>query len=311
MNRKPRDLTRVVAFIETGFSRRCRALIDRARRDREWMIVLGLPGDGKSFAYRRYLIDHPVTKIGGISKTAVLGARVPQGGVSQNALMYRFGSRFGLALPGRPAAFFIMLVNWTIDGGVELIAVDDAHELAREPRKWLRSFHDSLQDPADPEREPIQTGVVLLGNHLRTDRMPLFKHRRYNQDVDWIQFERRLHFDLPLVQVDGLYAEEVGEALRGLEELYRPQFPELRLQPFAEAMFELLLDPAIDFATVKRVRMDSLVKVVLMALTAEAADGGWGRGIRGHLTIAIERLRLRPQELDQFAVPVDELDDVA
>jgi hypothetical protein len=316
MKRQPRGFVPARAFIETGFSRRCAGLFRRVIQDREWMIVLGLPDDGKSFAYRRFVADYPVAKVDGITKTSVLATRVPHGGVSQNALMYRLGTRFGLLLPGRPPAFFAMLVNWTLDAEVQLIMIDDAHELSKEPRNWLRSFHDSLQDPPkdpfNPTREPITTGVVLLGNALRGDRTALFRHRRYANDLDWIQFERRLHFELPIVRVPGLDGEETGEALRGLEELYRPQFGDLRLQRFAESLHERLLDPAIDYAASGTVRMGGVVKVVMHALSNEAAEGGWGGGIRRHQVRAVDVLRTRPQELAKYSMDdEDGVDDAA
>jgi hypothetical protein len=302
--RRPRELERVPAYIETGFSRRLKRVFDDAMKNREWAIALALPGDGKSFWYRQFLLDHPVTKVDGVTKTDVLGTRVPQFGISRNALMFRLGARLGLLLPGKPAFYFVGFIAWVLAAGVQVVAIDDAHELTRDPRKWLRECIDTLADPDQhPGLEPARVGVVLLANGLPDGKAatPLFSRSKRAIDFDWLQFERRLDTVRPVVWVEGLDENETGEALAGLELAYRPQFPELDLQSWAGALFDALLAPEIDYANLKRARMDSIVKCVVMALSNEAEVGGYGEGVGPKLDQAVQRLRLRPEELGRYS----------
>src|SRR5262245_37580286 len=103
---RSRPLRRIPAFIDTGFARRLRKHIEDAHETREWVILLGLPGDGKTWAYRQFLADHPVRRFEGRLRTDVLACRIPQGGVSSNGLMYALGRRVGLTMPGRPFAYY-------------------------------------------------------------------------------------------------------------------------------------------------------------------------------------------------------------
>jgi hypothetical protein len=307
-----RPFTVVPAFIETGVARRCAAVVEDALRLRDNQIALSLPGEGKTAFFLHLFAINPVVKENGLVRTPVLGCRRPHAGSDRNALMFMLGSRLGRILRMAPSEYLASLVGLAQGAGVVLLVFDDAHELSRAQRAWIREFTDLLLEPARPDLEAAQVAVVYLAAGLPRGRQatPLFGHGpmtptkdgRPRVDLDWIQFERRLDGRSPVAWIDGLDLPETGEALNGLTELYRPQFPELDLAAFAEDLHAGLTHPTVDYAGTGRVRMESLSKAVLSSLDREAAEGGWGGAgtIAAHLAAAVEILKARADGLDNL-----------
>lgn len=91
--------------------------------------------------------------------------------------------------------------------------------------------------------------------------------------VHWRQWRRRLDGTMPFCLVLGHTEEEVREVCAGYEDLYRPQFPDLRLCRWAGALYTWLTHPVLDRDGSKRVTMDHLNKVLTAALRAAWALG--------------------------------------
>jgi hypothetical protein len=311
---RPREFTPVRAFIDTAVARRMRAPVDRATRLGTNVIVLSLPGEGKTQFYLRMVSEQPVIKQDGKIRTSFLGCRRPHSGSEKNSLMYMLGARLGRILPMKPAEYLTSLVGIAQEAGVKSIVIDDAHELSRQQRAWLREFCDLLLDPARSGLAPAPVSLIYLANGLPRGRQttPLFGHGPMGRsrdgnlrvDLDWVQFERRLHGTKPVAWIDGLDLEEAGEALNGLTEIYRPQFPELDLAAFTDDIHAGLLHPLVDYAGTGRVRMDSITKVVIAALDEEATAGAWGASstIGPRLATAVELLKYRPELFENPAL---------
>lgn len=304
--RKPRVFTPIFAYIETGFARRCLPVIERAMRERCAVIAVSLPREGKSETLREFLRRHPVVVVAGRKHTDVLATRTPHAGSDKNALMYQLGSRLTPILRMSPSAYLTSLIGATLLGGVTLVVIDDAHELTKAQRNWLREFVDLLLDPSDPKLTGVHVGVVYLAAGLPQGKQntALFAHGPTHGptiDLDWLQFEGRLDGREPVAWLPGLDLADTAEALAGLEDLYRPAFPDLELVPYSEDLFAALLDDRIDYAATGRVRMDSVVKCVLAALSEDARTGGWGGDLGGPLARYAGVLAARPHDLDEFS----------
>lgn len=309
---RSRAFTVVNAFIETGVARRLMAAVEDAVQLQTQVIALSLPDEGKTAFFLHLLVLHPVVKESGVTRTGLLGCRRAHSGSERNALMYMLGARLGRILRMAPAEYLTSLVGLAQAAGVVLIVIDDAHELSRAQRAWIREFSDLLLEPARQDLPSVRVAVVYLAAGLPVGRQatPLFAHGpmtpgkdgRLRVDLDWLQFERRLDGSSPVVWIGGLDLAETGEALNGLTELYRPQFPDLDLAAFAEDIHAGLLHPTVDYARTGRVRMGSLSKIVLAALDREAAEGGWGGAstIAPRLAWAVEVLKARPDRLDNL-----------
>ena len=298
--RTPPAFKRVRAYIDNGFARRCRIELEQALADRSFVIVMAQPREGKSTELGRFMAAHPVGRVDGVVRTEVLATRVPHAGSDRNALMFRLGARLGLPLPLGASAYYHALITATIRAGVELIVIDDAHSLRPTQRAWIREFLDSLRAPEEQGLRGREVGLVLLAAGLPEGGQgtDLFIHSRRGLDIDWLQFEGRMEDP---VWLRGLDLAETGEVLAGFEIVYREQFPQISLTPYAEDIFAAMLDPRIDYAHTGCARMKELDRLVTTTLRTAAEKRNDGSKLGVHLAQTIDRLLTRRQRLEDLS----------
>lgn len=259
------------AFVPTRFATVLISIFELCRATHGWRVVCAQPGAGKSTALARYVLDHTPATVERIRQVPVLDTRLPHGHFTANALMYALASRLGPLPRMTTDAFRAWFVVACDRAGVELIVIDDAHELTLAQANYLREFTDDLK------RLGRRVGLVLLSavDSLEPAKQPLWALIR-RSSLTTKQFDRRLHGTDPLVLVQSESLAELGDVLASFEELNRDQFPDLRLARYAESVFGWLTDPRVDTAHMGRVKMASLCDV-LEATLAEL----WIREMRG------------------------------
>lgn len=143
---------------------------------------------------------------------------------------------------------------------VECIIIDDAQDLALPHLAFLKELTDNLA--ALPYQR--QVGLCLVAATIG-DLVP-FKETFAGPEMLWRQFRRRMDAERPYCIIQGQTEEEVRHILTTFEEIYRDQFPDLRLRRWAKPVFTWLTHPILDPDGTSRVTMDSLTRFVTGAL---------------------------------------------
>lgn len=278
-------------FIPTRFARRLVEVLELALETGQWFVVCAQPGDGKSTALRWFLRRRPRTRDErGVAHVPILAARVTKATKSSpNTLMLALASSLGAVPNFTMSRFRLWFVTACDRAGVQMIVIDDAHELTDEQLDYLRELTDQLLD------RRRRVALVLLAAAKSTDptALPVWRRIRASGLGAW-QFDRRTDGSDPLVLIESMTEREQREVLATLQREYRSAFPSLRLTRYSTSMFEWLLDTRIDRAEMKRVRMDSICKVVYAALADAQTAGLTDVGAAGELLhAAAVRLALR------------------
>ncbi len=253
-------------FIPTGFSQRLLDILDLAYSSSHWFVVFGQSGDGKSTTLREFVRRHPIERSDGVRQVPVVSTRVPTGRFAADHLVQALAQKFG-ALPNlRSSQMRQWLVTACVHQGVRLIVIDDAHELRVSQLNYLRELTDQIKDLG------VDVGVVLLSvtNGKEPKTQPIWR-LIVDNGLETQQFSNRLDGTDPIVLVESLSRGEVGRVLQTLEEIYRTDFPELKLACWTKSVFGWLTDPRVDYARMGRVRMKAVRQIVEAALAEAAA----------------------------------------
>lgn len=266
-DRPPFQLQEV--FIENAFERRFQGLVCGARRERSSHIISALPGSGKSWGIGE------MVKECGMYKSHNAGTRMPIMSIvapKNETREYAIGNALTASLGVIPSS-----VSWGVRRarfpaevahlGVEQIIVDDAHDLSKAHLLYLKELTDTLLAPPH-ERKVSLCFIVAGGAHT----MPL-RELFTLPDINWVQFYRRLDKDRRFCHVHGHTENEVGELCVGFEELYRPQFPDLTLRRWTTSIYAWLTHPLLDTDGTKRVTMDNMNTLIVLALRTAHAQG--------------------------------------
>ena len=143
---------------------------------------------------------------------------------------------------------------------VECIIIDDAQDLALPHLAFLKELTDDLA--ALPYQR--QVGLCLVAATIG-DLVP-FKETFAGPEMLWRQFRRRMDAERPYCVILGQTEEEVRHILTTFEEIYRDQFPDLRLRRWTKPIFTWLTHPTLDPDATGRVTMDALTRFVVGAL---------------------------------------------
>lgn len=93
-----------------------------------------------------------------------------------------------------------------------------------------------------------------------------FRETFAGPEMLWRQFRRRMDAERPYCIIQGQTEEEMRHILTTFEEIYRDQFPGLRLHRWTKPIFTWLTHPALDPDATGRVTMDALTRFVTGAL---------------------------------------------
>jgi len=288
------------AFIECAFQRRYLGLLDYALANAAWLVIGGLRGSGKSWGIADFVARHAgVKQSNGDTRLPVLDIRTPRAR-TERALGAVLCAGLG-TVRQMPWDFQRRwLVGALADVDLRLLLIDDAHGLSLEQLSYLKELFDNLA--AQPYQR--QVGLCLIS---ATERglVPLRETLEQHAGAFWDQFRRRLDKTRPYCLVLGHTLAEVAEILAGYEDLYRPQFPDLRLVPWTRTIYDLLTHQLFDPDGSKRVTMDTLAGFIRLVLESARALG-W-RDIQGSLLTSVADLmiigRERLTEIDGEPTP--------
>lgn len=255
-------------FIPTGFAERLISVLELALATRQWFVVCAQAGDGKTTTLRWFVRLHPALRnADGVLQLPVLATRVSTAR-SADALMYAIASPLGVLPNFKAARFREWLAYACFHAGVQLIVIDDAHELTAVQLDYLRELTDKI------EGHGRRVAVVLLAatDSLDPDKQPLWKLIS-KHELTAEQFSRRTDGTDPLVLIESLSEAELGQVLLSFEGHYQSVFPDLKLARWTQSIFKWMIDKRIDKAGMGLVRMNSVCQIVYAALAkAQARD---------------------------------------
>lgn len=257
-------------FIENAFERRFQGLLRSARQDRSWHVVAAVPGSGQSFGIADLVTSAGAAKRpDGHTRLPILAVCAPKGKAGPSAL----GIALSLAFGAVPRMTGYTRRAWLVGQAarraeVELIVIDDAHDLTLDHLAHVKELTDTLAAPPYVR----QVGLCLVsasGQGL----IPLQETFRTRQELIWRQFRRRLDPGQPYCLVLGHTADEVREICAGYEDVYRDQFPALPLVRWARSIYDWLTHPVLDPERSGRVTMSHLANLVRLGLDRAAVAG--------------------------------------
>lgn len=260
------------AFIENPFERRFQGVLRQARAERSWHVVAAVPGSGKSSGIRDLVRQSGARKDGnGATRLPVLDICAPKQSPSQRAL----GDAITMSLGRVPSMRWSQLQAWLVSEclrlEVELVVVDDAHELSEPQLAFLRGLIDYLVRQHDGR----SIGLCLVSASNGAD-IPLKELLlAHADDLSWWQFIRRFNATRAYQLVANHTADELIEICAGFEDLYRDQLPDLSLVEWAEPLYIWLTNPILDPGGTRRVTMDNMSKCLTTAIAA-----AYNRGLR-------------------------------
>lgn len=256
-------------FIENAFERRFQGLLRSAWRDRTWHVVAAVPGSGKSCGIADLVASSGACKHpDGRTRLPVLAVCAPKGKASPGALSVALTMAFGVVPKMTGEARRAWLLGELVRAEVELLIIDDAHDLTLDHLAYVKELTDNLAAP--PYARRIGLCLVSASGH---GVIPLQETFRARQELIWRQFRRRLDPGRPYCLVLGHTEDEVREICAGCEEVYRDQFPQLHLVRWARSMYGWLTHPVLDPERSGRVTMAHLASLVRLGLSRAAAVG--------------------------------------
>ncbi|HZU05991.1 MAG TPA: ATP-binding protein [Chloroflexota bacterium] len=256
-------------FIENAFERRFQGLLRSAQRDRTWHVVAAVPGSGKSYGIADLVASSGAAKHpDGRTQLPVLAVCAPKGKASPGALGIALTMAFGIVPKMTGDARRAWLVGELVRAAAELLIIDDAHDLTLDHLAYLKELTDNLAAPPYQRR----LGLCLVSASAQ-GVIPLQETFRARRELIWRQFRRRLDAGRPYCLVLGHTEDEVREICAGYEEVYREQFPRLRLVRWARSMYGWLTHPVLDPERSGRVTMSHLANLVRLGLGRAAAAG--------------------------------------
>lgn len=252
-------------FIVTAFARRFQALLASARYARSSHVVSAPPGSGKTWGICDLVLQSGAKKTpNGSTRLPIVATCAPTNNGTEQALGVALAECFGTT-PVMPwSRMRVWLVSQLARAQVELIVIDDAHDLSIAHLKFLKEIWDRLRLP--PYNATLSLCLVAASFGAEND---LVTHLS-RPEMLWQQFRRRLDPRYPFCTVPGHTEAEVLEVLAAFERYYRTQgMPYLNLVPWTSSIYGYLVHPTLDPTGSKRATMDNITKFV--NLTVEAA----------------------------------------
>ncbi len=256
-------------FIENAFERRFQGLLRSAQWDRSWHVVAAVPGSGKSYGIADLVTSAGAAKrLDGQTRLPILTVCAPKGKAGPSALGIALSLAFGVVPRMSGYARRAWLTGQVARAEVEVIVIDDAHDLTLDHLAYVKELTDTLAAPPYAR----QVGLCLVSASGQ-GVIPLQETFRTRQELIWRQFRRRLDPGRPYCLVLGHTADEVREICAGYEDVYRDQFPGLRLVRWARSIDDWLTHPVLDPERSGRVTMSHLANLVRLGLGRAAAAG--------------------------------------
>jgi len=255
-------------FLETAFELRFQGLLRSAWEHRTWHVIAALPGSGKSLGIAditHQSDSYKDTRRG--TYMPILAIRAPKNGGKDLALGMAFCAAFGIV----PTMPWYVRRSWLVqamaDAQVECIVIDDAQDLNLAHLAFLKELTDNLAAP--PYQRQVSLCLVTAHNGAVIPLKEVFSR----PDTLWRQFRRRLDTERPFCVVQGHTEEEVRSILVAFEDIYRSQFPDLRLGRWTRSIFTWLTHATLDPDRSKRVTMDHLTRLVTSTLRQSYEQG--------------------------------------
>ena len=255
-------------FLETAFELRFQGLLRSAWQYRTWHVIAALPGSGKSLGIADLTHQSDAykdTRRG--THLPILAIRAPKNGGKDLALGMAFCAAFGIV----PTMPWYVRRSWLVqamaDAQVECLVIDDAQDLNLAHLAFLKELTDNLAAP--PYERQVSLCLVTAHNGAIIPLKEVFSR----PDTLWRQFRRRLDTERPFCVVQGHTEEEVRSILVAFEDIYRSQFPDLRLGRWTRSIFTWLTHATVDPDRSKRVTMDHLTRLVTSTLRQSYEQG--------------------------------------
>ena len=255
-------------FLETAFELRFQGLLRSAWQHRTWHVIAALPGSGKSLGIADITHQSDAykdTRRG--THLPILAIRAPKNGGKDLALGMAFCAAFGIV----PTMPWYVRRSWLVqamaDAQVECLVIDDAQDLNLAHLAFLKELTDNLAAP--PYERQVSLCLVTAHNGAIIPLKEVFSR----PDTLWRQFRRRLDTERPFCVVQGHTEEESRSILVAFEDIYRSQFPDLRLGRWTRSIFTWLTHATVDPDRSKRVTMDHLTRLVTSTLRQSYEQG--------------------------------------
>jgi hypothetical protein len=232
-------------------------------------VVAAVPGSGKSCGIADLVAGSGASKApDGRTWLPVVAVCSPKGKASPGAFGVALAQAFGVVPRMTGDARRAWLVGQLARAEVELIVLDDAHDLTLDHLAYVKELTDNLAAPPYARR----VGLCLVSASGQ-GVIPLQETFRTRPELIWRQFRRRLDAGRPYCLVLGHSEDEVREICAGYEDVYRDRFPGLQLVRWARSFYGWLTHPVLDPERSGRVTMSHLANLVRLALGRVAAAG--------------------------------------
>ncbi len=238
-------------FIETGFERRFQAMLRSACQNRSWHVIVADPGSGKTMGIYD-LVERSGTP-------TFLAVNAPKNDAGEQALGNQFFTALGMTVRERWISRKPKLIASLVKYNVKCLIVDDAQDLSLAHLMYIKELTDQGRLHYN---YPLGLCLVTAG---RGNTIPL-KEIFDQPDTMWLQFRRRLDKQQPFCRIAGHTRDEVREILAALDTVYCDLLPQLNLRQWSTSIYQWLTQPVLDQTNSGRVTMDSLMKLVTMAL---------------------------------------------
>jgi len=255
-------------FVENAFQRRFQHLLWTCRIERAWRATAAILGSGKTRGIADFVAQSGgIKEANGRTTRPVLAALAPKNASPESALGHQLVAAFGTV----PSMAWGRLKVWLVDelarAEVELLIIDDAHDIQTNHLALLKELTDQLY-----LTHGRKVGLCLVCASTTAGDVPLKAHFE-QKGLFWEQIKRRLAADRPYPFVANHTADEVREICAGYQAIYRPQFADLDLVRWSAAFFTYLTHPLVDAHSTGRVTMNNFVKLLTLALaTAHARN---------------------------------------
>ena len=256
-------------FIETAFAIRFQTILQDAQRDRSSHVISAPSGSGKTYSIIDFVTQQGAEKRHNEPvRLHAITTCSPVNNNSEQALGIALAECLGI-VPNAPwSRLRVWLVGQLVREHVQLIVMDDAHDLSIPHLKFLKELMDRVALPPYNHRLAICLVAASFGSEN-----PLVTNLS-RPEMLWVQFRNRLDVERPFCPVPGHTQDEVHDILSMFESYYRVHYlPHLHLVRWTEPIYDCLVHPTLDLTGSRRATMLNLTNLVNLTVKAAYLEG--------------------------------------
>ena len=256
-------------FIETPFALRFQEILQDAQRDQSSHVISAPPGSGKTWSIIDFVTSQGAEKRHNEPvRLHAITTCSPVNNNGEQALGIALAECLGVVPIAPWSRLRVWLVGQLVREHVQIIVMDDAHDLSIPHLKFLKELKDRLALPPYNHRLAICLVAASFGSEN-----PLVTNLS-RPEMLWEQFRQRLDDDRPFCRIPGHTQAEVHDILSMFESYYRlHHLLRLHLVRWTEPIYDCLVHPTLDLAGSKRATMGNLTKLVNLTVKAAYLEG--------------------------------------